>query len=104
MNEETKAYVFKLLMSATKEKPITSTNIALIVKTKFNVKFTTVHVRKIINEFRREELPVLASHWGYWISYDKQDILEQIISMNNRIAVQIEALSGLQNLLKNSKL
>ena len=100
MNEETKAYVFKLLMSATKEKPITATQIALAVKTHFQSRFNSVHVRKIINEFRRQELPVLASHWGYWISYNKEDIADQIISMTGRIEIQKEALQGLKNLMK----
>lgn len=100
MNEEIKSYVFKLLMSATKERPITSTQIALAVRGTFDKKFTSVHVRKIINEFRREELPVLASFYGYWISYHKEDILEQILSMKNRILAQEEAIKGLKNLMK----
>lgn len=100
ITEEIKSYVFKLLMSASFEKQITSTNIALAVRTKFNIIFSTVSVRKIINEFRREELPVLASSLGYWISYNKEEVLAQVQSMKNRIAVQIEAINGLENLVK----
>lgn len=103
MNEEIKSYVLKLLMSATKQKPITSHHIVIAVKAHFGAKFNGVNVRKIINEFRRQELPVLASYWGYWISYNKEEVLEQIVSMQGRIAVQQEAVNGLQNLLKDIK-
>lgn len=100
MNEEIKSYVFKILMSATKERPITAQQIALTVKDTFNKNFTTVHVRKVVNQFRREELPVLASFYGYWISYEKEDIIEQIVSMKTRILAQEQAIHGLQNLIK----
>lgn len=101
---EIKSVIFKLLMGSTKLSPIDSGTISIIIKNKFNLKtYPTSNVRKHINEFRREELPVLASNRGYWVSYDEDQIVAQYQSMKSRIDIQIAALEGLKRCFDNVK-
>lgn len=102
MKDEIKPLVFKLLITSNKSKPIDAKTIKLIVKNKLNLQtFSEVEVRKIINELRREEFPVIATNRGYYTSYEESDIEEQIVSMMLRIKSQENAIEGLKNLLIN---
>ena len=104
MSEEIKSLIFKLIISASKSKPIDSKTLSSFVKSKFNLNaYPGPKVRKVINELRREEIPVLANHNGYWISYEPEQIAEQIVSMKGRIDIQIAALDGLTKCLKTIK-
>jgi hypothetical protein len=102
MKTEIKNIVFKLIMSANKSKPICANELSMIIKNKFNLKaFPGCTVRAIVNELRREEIPVLANNKGYWISYDKEEVVNQIVSMKCRIDIQQAAYTGLVNCLNS---
>jgi hypothetical protein len=101
---EIQSVIFKLLIGSTKETPITAGMISILIKNRFNLtSFPPSKVRAYINEFRRDELPVLASNRGYWVSYDMEQMLAQSVSMKCRIDIQIAALQGLKNCIENVK-
>jgi hypothetical protein len=100
--ETVKGLIFKLVMSASKSKPITSTDIAAYVKLKLDLeRFSQYQVRAVINTLRQDEIPVLANGRGYWVSYDKHEIAEFLTSMKGRIDAQMDAYSGLVSCFKS---
>jgi hypothetical protein len=100
--QEIKNLVTKTLLSASSQKPIDSKTMAEIIKAKFNLEtYATSRVRDIINELRREEVPVLSNHYGSWIEYNEDAIIAQIVSMQARIDIQISALMGVKACLSN---
>lgn len=71
---------------------------------KLESKFTEPKLRYIINILRQGEVPVLSSTNGYWISYDKSEIAETIVSLNSRITSIKSAIGGLNSCIKNIEL
>lgn len=67
-------------------------------------KLTEPKLRMVINLLRQQEIPVLASSLGYWISYDKEEIAETVVSLNNRIKSIMSAIGGLNQCIKNIEL
>jgi hypothetical protein len=57
-------------------------------------------LRKDVNLLRQQNIPVLASKRGYMIRYDRQLIIEQIMSLKNRVDVINASIDGLYYLLK----
>lgn len=64
-------------------------------------KLTQPKLRLIINLLRQQEIPVLSNSNGYWISYNKEEIVQTTISLNSRIISIKSAISGLSNCIKN---
>lgn len=61
---------------------------------------TEVNVRKLINQARREGIPICSCPKGYYYSEDKTDILETIDSLMSRTISVEKAISGLLTALR----
>ena len=61
---------------------------------------TTVNVRRLINQARREGIPICSCSKGYYYSEDKTDILETIDSLMSRTISVEKAISGLLTALR----
>jgi hypothetical protein len=95
------------LSKVTKSKPATATHII----DKFNnggirdhlnlpFKLTEGRLRKIINYIRQNgSIPVLSNAKGYYVSYSKEDIANQITSLNERCDAIKAAADGLKRFL-----
>lgn len=55
-----------------------------------------IEVRKIINEYRSDGIPICSSHKGYYYSESAEDIVKTIASLKRRIAGIQKAIDGLQ--------
>lgn len=89
--------VVKILQSTTKEKPLTSDMILFKVnKTKSILNYLAdSELRAIIHQIRnRGILPVMSNHYGYYVSYDKEDIQKTYESLMSRsFAIQEAAVA-----------
>lgn len=56
------------------------------------------NIRKIINEYRQDGIPICANHNGYYYSENPEDIVKTIASLKRRVASIQKAIDGL---LKN---
>lgn len=57
-------------------------------------------LRKIINHIRStSKLPILATNRGYYVSWDKEDIIESVMSLNVRAQSINSASAGLKKFL-----
>jgi hypothetical protein len=57
-------------------------------------------LRKLVNHIRvKGILPIIATSQGYYVSYDKQDILDQINSLTQRANSILNSANGLRNFL-----
>lgn len=90
----------------TKDNPIKATEIIEImngnyrVKNNINCKLTGARLRKICNYIRTNGLlPLIATSNGYYISNDRDEIKNQIISLEQRAKAIINAAAGLKKLL-----
>ena len=64
------------------------------------IKITEPRLRKLVNHIRvKGILPIIATSQGYYVSYDKQDILDQINSLTQRANSIINSANGLRNYL-----
>jgi hypothetical protein len=93
------------LESKTKAKPIKGKDIIqkmnVFAKEKKLPKLNDVRLRKLINHIRSNSLlPVMASSKGYYVSYDKEDIMAQVDSLNQRAKSIMNCAKGLQNFVK----
>lgn len=80
--------------NGTKEKPVTSAEIELALKTH------GVTVRKEINKARCEGHPICSCDKGYYYSEDKTDIVETIQGLMKRTMSVEKAINGLITNLK----
>ncbi len=96
--------LMKGLENKTKDNPMKATEII----TKMNVyckekklpKMHDVRLRKMVNHIRSNGLmPVLASSSGYYVSYDKEDIKEQLVSLEQRAFSILNCVKGLEKFL-----
>lgn len=63
-------------------------------------KITEPRLRKLVNHIRVNGLlPVIATSQGYYVSYDKQEILDQINSLTQRANSIINSANGLKKFL-----
>lgn len=89
--------VVKILQSTTKEKPLTSDMILFKVnKTKSILNYLADSgLRAIIHQIRnRGILPVMSNHYGYYVSYDKEEIQKTYESLMSRsFAIQEAAVA-----------
>jgi hypothetical protein len=96
-------WLFKKLINAGSN-GIYITSTELISDSEFpltDIKASTagVRIRKEINLMRNKNIPVLASNRGYMVKWDRDLIIEQIVSMENRIKAEQSALFGLKSVL-----
>jgi len=64
------------------------------------IKITEPRLRKLVNHIRvKGIMPIIATSQGYYVSYDKQDILDQIHSLNQRANSILNSANGLRNFL-----
>jgi len=102
---EIKQFILDTLLTTKRGKEIDSTKICLLVNQKFALegakRFSPIKLRGIINELRREEIPVIGNSQGYYISYAPEDITSAIISLTGRIEGIKLALAGLRGCLTN---
>jgi len=74
----------------TKENPIKSKEIVskmneFLAKNNYNIKMTDVRLRKLVNYIRSSgKQPIMANSNGYYVSYDKDEIRQQIESLQQR--------------------
>lgn len=90
----------------TKDNPVKSFEIVAGVNKVYNTKkkFTDVRLRKIINFYRVNSiLPVISTSSGYYVSYEKKDIDDMILSLSQRAGSIFDCAIGLKRILNNSK-
>jgi hypothetical protein len=64
------------------------------------IKITEPRLRKLVNHIRvKGILPIIATSQGYYVSYDKQEILDQINSLTQRANSIMKSADGLRNFL-----
>lgn len=90
------------LSTKSKENPIKSDVICERLNAKYNYgcKMTGARLRKITNFIRSEGiLPIIATSNGYYCSYDKREIEEQIKSLTERAEAILNSAEGLKKFL-----
>lgn len=89
------------LKARTAENPIKSDNIVKSMSAN-GYKISGVRLRKIINFIRTNALlPIIGTSKGYYVSYEKIDIQNQIKSLNERANSIIDCANGLKEFLYN---
>jgi hypothetical protein len=88
-----------LTKHATKNWPVNSFILARELSFHFNTTVKTQKIRTLINLLRQDGVPVIANNRGYYISYEKEDIVRQIVSMKKRISITGLAINGLQSII-----
>jgi biotin operon repressor len=53
-------------------------------------------IRKIINQYRSDGIPICSNNHGYYYSESEEDIVKTIASLKRRIASIQRAIDGLQ--------
>lgn len=105
LNEDEKKLI-PILMSGfkkySKDNPIKAKEIVsrlneFLSKNEYGIKMTDVRLRKLVNHIRSSgKQPIIATSNGYYVSYDKDEIRQQIESLQQRarsINVCAEGLS-----------
>ena len=92
------------LRTKTKQTPIKAPEIvkAMNVLAEKNglIKITESRLRKLVNHIRMKGiLPIIATSQGYYVSYDKQEITDQINSLTQRANSILKSTDGLRNFL-----
>jgi hypothetical protein len=102
---EIKQFILETLLTTNKGREMDSNKICLLVNTKFHLQgvktLSPIKLRAIINELRREEIPVIGNSRGYYISYAPEDIGAAIVSLRGRIKGINLAIEGLKGCLTN---
>lgn len=66
----------------------------------FKTKLTEPRLRKICNNIRSTGvLPLIATSNGYYTSYDKKEIMQQIVSLRDRADAIMKSTIGLEKFL-----
>ena len=105
LTEEEKNFIpliIKGLSTKTKQSPIKSDLICEKLNDKYNFgcKMTGARLRKITNFIRAEGiLPIIATLNGYYCSYDKKEIKDQIKSLYERADAIKKSADGLKKFL-----
>lgn len=100
-------YLINGLKTKTKDNPIKAPEIVGAMNVFFAhkgiaIKMTEPRLRKCVNHIRSiGELPIIATSKGYYVSNDKEEILEQIESLRQRANSIIRTANGLKRILSN---
>lgn len=91
----------------TKENPIKAPNVVIKVNeylraNNYKIKLTEPRLRKIVNHIRTNALlPLIATSNGYYVSNDRQEILNQIESLEQKANSIARCALGLKKFIKN---
>ena len=87
-------------------KKIKAPEIVNLINSKYGEKtITQPRLRKIVNYVRSNGLlPVIATSKGYYVSYDKQEIKQQIRSLKERASAIYSSASGLESFLTETQM
>lgn len=98
MEKTPEVYVRDLLLKHKKSNPICSQHIADLLNLNYERQrpYSPTDVRKIINQLRTQEIPIIANSKGYFVSYNIEDIIYQIESFESRMKSMKSAQSGLR--------
>lgn len=108
LTEEEISYV-PIVVKALKtiEKPMTSENVCNLIQMFYfkenesHLPFTGARLRKFVNHIRSHSLlPVIATSQGYSVSYEREVILKQIQSLNERSSSIKKCADGLKSFLQ----
>lgn len=108
LTEKDRPYLNVLLQgfaTKTKKNPITEKELVIRVNSQYQnlglpKRITGVKVRKLVNFIRvNAMLPLIATSKGYYISYDKEEIANQIKSLQERSNSILSASNGLNKFL-----
>lgn len=84
--------------------PLTTTDIISQLKL-MGKEVNPPDIRKAINKIRREGLaPVLANSKGYYLSYERKEVIDEIDSLTRRARKILSAARGLKTFLKLNQL
>jgi hypothetical protein len=105
MELQIKNYILEVLLKSKKGVEIDNKSICLMVNNKFALEgpatMSPIKVRAVVNELRREEIPVIGNSRGYYVSYSPDDIASAIVSLQSRIEAINSAIVGLRGCLTN---
>ena len=83
-----------------KENAIKAPVIISSLEHRVGIKITQVRLRKLVNFMRRHGiLPIIATSEGYYVTQDKEEILKQMKSLEERAAAIIAARDGLEKFI-----
>lgn len=109
ITDEEKNILIPLLIkgfeSRTKDNPIKACNVVqgmndALEKKDIKIKFTDVRMRKCVNYIRSNAMiPLIATHYGYYVTTDKKEIQAQTESLLQRAQSIINSAKGLQKFL-----
>lgn len=88
----------------TKTNPIKSPDLVRRINLNFGhkIKLSDVRLRKIVNYYRTEGiLPVMSNSHGYYVSYDKKEIEDMILSLTQRANSIKNCCAGLTKIMYN---
>ncbi len=96
--------LIKSFKARTKVNPVTDKEIVEGVNRTYNLKtkFNDARLRKIVNYYRTHSIiPLLSCKYGYYVSYDKDEIRSNITSLTQRATSILDCVYGLERLIKN---
>jgi hypothetical protein len=84
----------------TSKNPIKAPDIVYAINNKYNFKLSEPRFRKLCNYIRTNSLlPLIATSKGYYCSYDKTEIQQQIQSLRERADAIYQSANGLNKFL-----
>lgn len=84
----------------TSKNPIKAPEIVSAINVKYNLKLSEPRLRKLCNYIRSNGLlPLIATSKGYYCSYDKTEIEQQIQSLRERADAIYQSANGLTKFL-----
>lgn len=84
----------------TSNNPIKAPEIVSAINVKYNLKLSEPRLRKLCNHIRTNGLlPLIATSRGYYCSYDKDEIQQQIQSLRERADAIYQSANGLTKFL-----
>ena len=96
--------LIKHFKARTRTNPVTANEIVDGVNKvyKLSFKFTDARLRKIVNYYRTHSiLPLLSCKNGYYVSYDEEEIRNNIQSLTQRATSILDCVYGLERIIKN---
>lgn len=115
LSEEEQKYIYLLVtgfQKRTKDNPIKAPDLIKSINTfvaanrpDIKKKLSEPRLRKLCNYIRSYSLiPLIATSKGYYVSYDKKEIMSQIQSLNDRANAIFKSSLGLDKFLNTSSL
>ena len=96
--------LIKSFKARSKTNPVTAKEIVKGVNRTYNLKtkFNDARLRKIVNYYRTHSIiPLLSCKYGYYVSYNEDEIRSNINSLTQRATSILDCVYGLERLIKN---